>query len=695
MSDNQTITLTIDGMQTTVPVGSSVMDAAKSLDIEVPHFCYHKRLSVAGNCRMCLVEVEGGPPKPTASCCFPAGDGMVVHTKSEMVTNARKGVMEFLLINHPLDCPICDQAGECDLQDISVSYGSDQSGFNEMKRAVVDKEIGPKIKTVMTRCIHCTRCIRFATEVAGVEDMGATGRGENMSVGTYVESALQSELAGNMIDLCPVGALTSKPYAFTGRNWELVKTASIDVMDAVGSNIEIHSRAGKVMRVIPRELDCVNEEWITDTARFSYDGLYENRVTSPLIRSKGKVRAIGWKKAVETLLPKLKGKKTIAGLAGDIHSVEDLYGFNSFMKETLKCDNVDARMNGLMLDGSFRPSYLFNSSIEGIDYADAIVIIASNPRLEAPIINARIRKNILKRNLPVYVIGAEVDLTYTYKLIGTKPEDLEMLNQNESAIFKELKKFEKPMIVVGADALGRKDGLAVYKEAEKLADSIGALSSNWNGFNVLHNKPSSVAALDMKVHPESKQGMDLNKTLKALEKGEVDTLILYGESDYVPAEKLKGAKFTVYIGTHKGSYADIADLVLPVTPYTEKDAWWVNTEGRLQEAKAAVSPLMNAKEDWKVFRHLSGELGKALTFNSLEELRQEIVEKHPEYKYNGNLAPSEQWVGIAGQGKLLKKEFEQSIVSFYKTNEILKASKVMTECEKSTDHKNSVMRKVG
>lgn len=694
MSEVKTITLTIDGKQTTVPAGSSIMDAAKSLDIEIPHFCFHKRLSVAGNCRMCLVQVEGGPPKPTASCCFPAGDGMVVHTQSEMVKEARKGVMEFLLINHPLDCPICDQAGECDLQDISVSYGSDQSHYNELKRAVEDKDIGPKIKTVMTRCIHCTRCIRFATEVAGVQEMGATFRGENMSVGTYVESALQSELAGNMIDLCPVGALTSKPYAFTGRNWELIKTPSVDIMDAVGSNIEVHSRAGKVMRVIPRENDTVNEEWISDTARFSYDGLYEDRITSPLIKKGKKFTSVGWKKAVETVLPKLKGNKNIAGLAGDLHSVEDLFAFNAFMKQTLESDNVDARMNGFALDGSFRPSYLFNSSIEGIDSADAIILIGSNPRLEAPIINARIRKNVVKRNLPVYMLGSEVDLTYAYKLIGTKPEDLVALNESKSAIFKELKKFEKPMLVIGADTLGRKDALAIYKEAEKLADSIGALSSNWTGLNVLHNKPSGVAALDMNVYPEGK-GMDVAKTVKALEKGDVDTLILYGESEYVTAEQLKGAKFTIYIGSHKGSYADIADVVLPVTPYTEKDAWWVNTEGRLQEAKAAVAPLMNAKEDWKVFRHLSGEMDKELPFNSLDELRAQIVEKHPEYKYVGTLAPAQKWVSIAGKGKVLKKSFEETVNDFYKSNEILRASKVMTECAKSTVNKNNAMRKAG
>lgn len=694
MSEVKTITLTIDGKQTTVPAGSSIMDAAKSLDIEIPHFCFHKRLSVAGNCRMCLVQVEGGPPKPTASCCFPAGDGMVVHTQSEMVKEARKGVMEFLLINHPLDCPICDQAGECDLQDISVSYGSDQSHYNELKRAVEDKDIGPKIKTVMTRCIHCTRCIRFATEVAGVQEMGATFRGENMSVGTYVESALQSELAGNMIDLCPVGALTSKPYAFTGRNWELIKTPSVDIMDAVGSNIEVHSRAGKVMRVIPRENDIVNEEWISDTARFSYDGLYEDRITSPLIKKGKKFTSVGWKKAVETVLSKLKGNKNIAGLAGDLHSVEDLFAFNAFMKQTLESDNVDARMNGFALDGSFRPSYLFNSSIEGIDSADAIILIGSNPRLEAPIINARIRKNVVKRNLPVYMLGSEVDLTYAYKLIGTKPEDLVALNESKSAIFKELKKFEKPMLVIGADTLGRKDALAIYKEAEKLADSIGALSSNWTGLNVLHNKPSGVAALDMNVYPEGK-GMDVAKTVKALEKGDVDTLILYGESEYVTAEQLKGAKFTIYIGSHKGSYADIADVVLPVTPYTEKEAWWVNTEGRLQEAKAAVAPLMNAKEDWKVFRHLSGEMDKALPFNSLDELRAQIVEKHPEYKYVGTLAPAQKWVSIAGKGKVLKKSFEETVNDFYKSNEILRASKVMTECAKSTVNKNKAMRKAG
>ncbi|MAI07855.1 MAG: NADH-quinone oxidoreductase subunit G [Magnetococcales bacterium] len=694
MSEVKTITLTIDGKQTTVPLGSSIMDAAKSLDIEIPHFCFHKRLSVAGNCRMCLVQVEGGPPKPTASCCFPAGDGMVVHTQSDMVKEARKGVMEFLLINHPLDCPICDQAGECDLQDISVSYGSDQSHYNELKRAVEDKDIGPKIKTVMTRCIHCTRCIRFATEVAGVQEMGATFRGENMSVGTYVESALQSELAGNMIDLCPVGALTSKPYAFTGRNWELIKTPSVDIMDAVGSNIEIHSRAGKVMRVIPRENDIVNEEWISDTARFSYDGLYENRITSPLIKKGKKFTTVGWKKAVETVLPKLKGNKNIVGLAGDLHSVEDLFAFNAFMKQTLESDNIDARMNGFALDGSFRPSYLFNSSIEGIDSADAVILIGSNPRLEAPIINARIRKNVVKRNLPVYMLGSEVDLSYAYKLIGTKPEDLVALNESNSAIFKELKKFEKPMLVIGADTLGRKDALAIYKEVEKLADSIGALSSNWTGLNVLHNKPTAVAALDMNVYPEGK-GMDVSKTLKALEKGDVDTLILYGESEYVNAEQLKGAKFTIYIGSHKGGYADIADVVLPVTPYTEKDAWWVNTEGRLQEAKAAVAPLMNAKEDWKVFRHLSGEMDKPLSFNSLDELRTQIVEKHPEYKYLGTLAPAQKWVSIAGKGKVLKKSFEETVNDFYKSNEILRASKVMTECSKSTVNKNNAMRKAG
>ncbi len=694
MSEIKTITLTIDGQQTTVPAGSSIMDAAKSLDIEIPHFCFHKRLSVAGNCRMCLVQVEGGPPKPTASCCFPAGDGMVVHTQSDMVKDARKGVMEFLLINHPLDCPICDQAGECDLQDISVSYGSDQSHFAEQKRAVEDKDIGPKIKTVMTRCIHCTRCIRFATEVAGVEEMGATFRGENMSVGTYVESALQSELAGNMIDLCPVGALTSKPYAFTGRNWELIKTPSVDIMDAVGSNIEVHSRAGKVMRIIPRENDEVNEEWISDTARFSYDGLYENRITSPLLKNKGKFRAVGWKKAVETLLPKLDNKKTIAGLVGDLHAVEDLFAFNAFMKTTLGSDHVDARMNGFALDGSYRPSYLFNTTIEGVDSADAVVIIGSNPRLEAPIINARIRKNVVNRQMPVYMVGAEVDLTYKYKHLGDKPENIAELYDGKSAISKELAKFEKPLIILGADTLGRSDGLGIYKEAEKLADKIGALSSNWTGLNVLHNKVSAVAALDLGVYPEDK-GMDLGKTLKALEKGTVDTLILYGDSTHVDAEKLKGAKFTVYIGSHRDAYAEVADLVLPVTPYTEKDAWWVNTEGRLQEAKASVAPLMNAKEDWKVFRHLSGELGKPLPFNSLEELRAHVLKKCPNYKYNNCIAPAEKWVSIAGADKLLKKSFVETVTNFYKSNEILKASKVMTECAESSLNKNKAMRKAG
>tara|TARA_R110000868_G_scaffold411035_1_gene701437 strand:- start:14003 stop:16090 length:2088 start_codon:yes stop_codon:yes gene_type:complete len=695
MSENNTVTLTVDGKEVTVPAGSSLMDAATASGVEIPRFCFHKRLSVAGNCRMCLVEVEGGPPKPTASCCFPAGNGMVVHTKSPMVKEARKGVMEFLLINHPLDCPICDQAGECDLQDISVSYGSDCSKFGEGKRAVEDKDIGPKIKTVMTRCIHCTRCIRFATEVAGVEEMGATFRGENMSVGTYVENALESELSGNMIDLCPVGALTSKPYAFTGRNWEMVKTNSIDVMDALGSNIEVHSRAGKVMRIVPRENDSVNEEWISDTARFSYDGLYEDRITSPLVKVKsGKLQSIGWKKAIETVLPKLTGKKVIAGLAGDVHSVEDLYSFNAFMKETLETPNVDSRMGGFKLDGEFRPSYIMNSTIEGVDHADAIILVGTNPRLEAPVLNARIRKNVRGRNIPVYMVGAEVDLTYSYGLIGDKPSDLEDLSNGKSAIAKVLKGFNKPMIILGADAISRSDGLAVYKEVEKLSDTIGAIDAHWNGFNILHNKAGLVAALDMGVTP-GKGGMDIAKTLKALKAGEVDTLILYGESDAVSAEDLKGAKFTIYIGTHKGTYADMADVVLPAAAYTEKDGWWTNTEGRVQESKAAVHPLLNAKEDWKIFRALSGELGKALPFDSLEALRLKISEDNKPYENIGKVSSAQAWVCVSGKGSLLKSAFANPVTNFYKTNEIMKASQVMTECAKSVAHKQNAMKKVG
>ncbi|MFT7144249.1 MAG: NADH-quinone oxidoreductase subunit G [Alphaproteobacteria bacterium] len=695
MSENNTVTLTVDGNEVTVEAGSSLMEAAMASGAEIPRFCFHKRLSVAGNCRMCLVEVEGGPPKPTASCCFPAGNGMVVHTKSPMVKEARKGVMEFLLINHPLDCPICDQAGECDLQDISVSYGSDCSTYKETKRAVEDKDLGAKIKTVMTRCIHCTRCIRFATEVAGVEDMGATFRGENMQVGTYVESALNSELAGNMIDLCPVGALTSKPYAFTGRNWELIKTDSIDVMDALGSNIEVHSRAGKVMRIVPRENDDVNEEWISDTARFSYDGLYENRITSPLIKGKGnKLQSVGWKKAFETLLPKLKGKKNIAGLAGDIHSAEDLYSFNAFMKKTLGTANVDARMGGFKLDGSFRPSYIMNSTIEGIDQADAIILIGTNPRLEAPVLNARIRKNVLHRDIPVFMIGAEVDLTYKYGFIGDTTEVLVDVASGKGAAFKELSKFKKAMIIVGAEAVSRKDGTAVYKEAEKLADALGAINANWNGMNVLHNKPGLIAALDMGVTPEE-GGMDTTTMLKALKAGDVDTLIIYGESTDIKAEDLMGAKFTIFIGTHKGDYADIADVVLPAAAYTEKPGWWTNTEGRVQESKASVLPQLNAKEDWKIFRALSGELGHALPFDSLDELRTLISNEYKAYRSIGTVSEAQKWVCVTAKGKLLKAPFKNYVSDFYKTNEIMKASKVMTDCAKGVHAKQNAMKKVG
>lgn len=687
MAEN-TITLNIDGHDVTVPHGSTIMEAANKLAIEVPRFCYHKRLSVAGNCRMCLVEVEGGPPKPIASCAWPAADGMVVRTDTEMVTEARKGTMEFLLVNHPLDCPECDQGGECDLQDISVSYGSDVSRFKETKHVTADLDIGPKIETVMTRCINCTRCVRFATEVAGVEEFGQTGRGVNSTIGTYVENALQSELAGNMIDLCPVGALTSKPYKFAGRPWELKRTPSVDVMDALGSNIEVHSRAGKVMRIVPRENEAVNEEWISDTARFSYDGLYENRLTSPMLKQGRGLKTTSWDNAFKKVKAALKGKKEVAGIASGVHCAEDYFAFNAFMKDVIKTDNVDARPVDSPLTSGDRTHYIMNSGITGVDEADAILFVGCNPRLEAPVLNARVRGNVLKRGVKVYSVGAEMDLTYGYENLGESPAVLEKLAKPASKFAKEFKKAENPMIIVGAKAgLNRKDGTAILSNLHAMAEKLGVIRGNWNGMNVLQNEAGSVTALDMQVHPMEK-GKNTAKIVKAADDKKIDVLFIYGDMD-LPAEKLKNAKTVIYIGTHNSEMAKIADIALPAAAYTEKAGLWTNTEGRVQESKISVPPMLNAKEDWKVFRALSGVLGKELPFNSQNQLREQIYNLVPQYNIfsDEEILEEKKPELFTSKTKLAARNFAQPVKDFYLSNEILRASQTMHECQSAVNGK--------
>jgi NADH-quinone oxidoreductase subunit G len=679
MSD--VVTLKVDGQEVTVPAGSTIMDACHALNIEIPHFCYHKRLSIAGNCRMCLVEVEPGPPKPAASCAMPAMEGMNVKTNSEMAVDARKGTMEFLLANHPLDCPICDQGGECDLQDMAVGYGSDRSRFTEGKRAVEDKDIGPLIKTVMTRCIHCMRCVRFATEIAGIEEFGATGRGENVKVGTYVEKALKSELSGNIIDLCPVGALTSKPYAFTARPWELERTASIDVMDAVGSNIWVDSRDGEIMRITPKENDAVNEEWLSNTGRFSYDGLSRRRLTNPQLRKGKKLEDITWQEAFKTIKSKVAraDKDKISGLSGGLHSAEDLYAFRRFMKEVLGTDNVDGRLPHVSLEGE-RGGYIMNTPLKEIEDADAVLLIGCDPRFEAPLLNVRLRQLVQNNNVPIAVIGDAVDLTYDVTHLSNTPQGLEKLLDGTEKWAQKLTKAKKPLVIVGAKAaLSRTDGDCVLGTVGKIVKQFDVITSDWNGFNILHQKPGHIAALDMAVHPTGK-GMDSAKIQEKLSKKEMDILFLYGEND-VPMKDLKGAKFTVYLGTHHDADAEIADLILPTAAYTEKEGWWVNIEGRVQAGHKAVNPPEQAKEDWKIFRALSEEMGKKLNFDSLKQLREHIAEGHHlAYRHVSELLPNAMPKKLGVTGQMKSAAFVCPVPSFYQANEILRASEVMLEC---------------
>ncbi|HST74649.1 MAG TPA: NADH-quinone oxidoreductase subunit NuoG, partial [Acetobacteraceae bacterium] len=519
--------VTVDGIEVEVPNGSTVLQACEAAGKEIPRFCYHERLSIAGNCRMCLVEIERAP-KPVSSCSFPVADNMVVKTDSPMVRNGRRGVMEFLLINHPLDCPICDQGGECDLQDQALGYGMDHSRYEENKRAVKDKDLGPLVKTVMTRCIHCTRCIRFISEVAGVPDLGATSRGESMEVGTYVEKALGSELSGNIIDLCPVGALTSKPYAFTARPWELKKTDSIDALDALGTNIRIDSRGPEVLRILPRINDDVNEEWLGDKSRFFVDGLKRRRLDRPWVRRDGKLVPASWAEAFAAIARRVQGVpgERIGAVAGDLCDAESMLALKDLMA-ALGSANLDCRQDGARLDASRRDFYLFNSSIAGIEEADALVLVGSNPRHEAPVLNARIRKQWLHTNMPIGVIGPATDLTYSVTALGDGPGAITALLDGSDKFAPMLRDAKKPMIVVGQGALRRPDGAAVLAACWKLAAEFGALGAGWHGFNVLHTAAARVGALDLGFLPGPN-----GKDAAAMMGGGVDVLWLLGADEF-------------------------------------------------------------------------------------------------------------------------------------------------------------------
>ena len=682
--------LIIDGREHDVPDGITLIQACQLAGIEIPRFCYHERLSIAGNCRMCLVEV-GGMPKPVASCAMgvhdlrPARDGTppTIITNSETVRKAREGVLEFLLINHPLDCPICDQGGECDLQDQTMAYGFDAGRFQDNKRAVEDKYLGPLIGTFMNRCIHCTRCVRFMTEVAGVEELGAIGRGEDMEITTYLERGMLSNLSGNVVDLCPVGALTSKPYAFMARPWELSKTLSIDVMDALGSAIRVDARGREVMRILPRVNDAINEEWISDKARHVWDGLRTQRLDRPYVRRQGKLLPASWDEAFDVIAERLKGLdgSRFAAIAGDLAAAEEIFALK-LLSEQIGSPNIDCRQDGAALDPALgRATYLFNSTIAGIDQADAMLLIGTDPRHEAPVLNARILKRWRQASgkIPIGLIGEDADLTYAYDYLGAGPETLAKIADGSHSFRKKLEGVERPMLILGQAALARPDGAAVLALAAKAAMAMGAIKPaiSWNGFNVLHHAAGRVAGLDLGLVPAS-GGLDVNAILDAGGAGTIEVVYLLG-ADEIDMPRL-GTAFVIYQGSHGDAGAHRADVILPGAAYTEKDAIYVNTEGRPQMTARAVFPPGEAREDWTILRALSGAVGKPLPFDSTQALRAALFEAHPHLALLDQIDPADSAAieRLAKQAaKPGKDRFGHAIGDFYLTNPIARASAIM------------------
>ncbi|MDB5493331.1 MAG: nuoG [Phenylobacterium sp.] len=661
----------VDGVEVEFEAGMNVLQVAELAGKEIPRFCYHERLSIAGNCRMCLVEVKPGPPKPQASCALPAAENMEIFTDTPMVKKARHGVMEFLLINHPLDCPICDQGGECDLQDQAMGYGRDDSRYMENKRAVEEKFMGPVIKTVMTRCIQCTRCVRFITEVAGVPEIGLISRGEDVEITTYLDKAVTSELSGNAVDLCPVGALTHKPWAFNYRPWELKKTESIDVHDALGSAIRVDSRGPAVLRVLPRVNEDVNEEWISDKTRYAVDGLSRQRLDQPFIREAGKLRPASWNEVLDVVAARLKATKPdrIGVIAGDLQDAEsmkaalDLFG-------GMGVTSLDCRQDGMVLGQGPRASWLFNSTIAGIEDADVVLLVGTNPRLEAPLVNTRLRKRWLAGALRIGVIGEQADLTYPYDYLGAGAQTLTGLSRQKGDFVQALKAAKAPAIIVGAGALTRADGAAVLKAAAGVAKAFGA---TWN---VLHTAAARVGGLDLGFTPRAggKTAVELTK------KGGADLLFLMG-ADEIDLSATKA--FVIYMGTHGDRGAHRADVILPGAAYTEKNGIYVNTEGRVQLGQRAVFPKGEAREDWAILRALSDRLGARLPYDTLDDLRRKLFADHPTFgriDYVDGPSASLDLGALGAAGELADTPFASPVTSFYLTNPIARASVTMAEC---------------
>ena len=664
--------LKVNEIDIEVEEGLTVLQACEKAGVEIPRFCYHEKLSIAGNCRMCLVELEKSP-KPVASCAMPASEGMNIKTNTEFVEKARKGVMEFLLANHPLDCPVCDQGGECDLQDQSMFYGVDKSRYKENKRAVSEKNMGPLIKTQMTRCIHCTRCVRFATEVAGVTEIGAIGRGEDMEITTYLEQSMQSELSANVVDLCPVGALTSKPYVFEARPWELKKTESIDVMDAIGSNIRVDTYGWEVKRILPRINEDINEEWISDKTRYACDGLLNQRLDTPYIKYNGKFEKASWNEVFNIIKSKFKNtdKDKICGMSGDLVNMETLYIFKEFFNKTLGSHNVESRSDHTYLNSKKRENYLFNSTINGIEEADFILLIGSNPRYEATILNARIRKAYLQNKTKIISLNDVGDLTYPYESLDGDIENIKKITEDNHEVSSLIKEAKKPLIIFGQSSLKTKSAKYIFESVKSFLKKNNKMSDEWNSLNTISENASTVGSFDLGLY---KTVDGSNEVLKDLENHMFEIVYLLGV-DNLKFEKKN--EFIIYQGSHGDKGAEIADIILPGAAYTEQNGYFTNLEGKIQKAYKASFPPEEAKEDWLIINELAETMNHRKLFNDKDELDSSLLNQINLFIEKDKSIKSSTVENVEFKQEILKVENED----YYYSNAIARASKTMLECK--------------
>ncbi len=674
--------ITIDGKEIEVENGIALIQACEIAGIEIPRFCYHDRLKIAGNCRMCLVEVEKSP-KPVASCAMPVSDGMIVHTNSPNVKKAREGVMEFLLINHPLDCPICDKGGECDLQDQAFKYGKGSNRYKEEKRAVADKNMGPLIQTHMTRCIHCTRCVRFITDIAGVEELGAIGRGEHMEITSYVEKSLTSEISGNIIDICPVGALNSKPYAYTARKWELKSTPSIDVFDAMGCNIRIDSRGLEVMRILPSVNEDINEEWISDKTRFSYDGLKRQRIDTPYIKINGKLTKTTWEQAISQISSKIKetNPEKIGAIAGAMADCESMLALKILL-DKLGSKNIDFNEHDYKFDSSSRGNYLFNSGFTGLEEADLVLIVGADIRKNAPILNARITKLSKFNDLKIFTLGASNNLTHKAEDLGNKIESIIQIEEGSHEFCSILSKAKKPLMIIGDGIYSRADSINLLRSLASIAKKYNFLSEGWNGFNMLHNEAATTGALSIGFVPASKEFLAKKMAEKAVN-GEMEILFLLGADEIEISKDHKS--LVIYIGHHGDKNANIADIVLPSAAFTEKNATYVNNEGRVQRTMAAILPPFKAIPDFEIILKIAESLDIDLGASNYEDISSLLAKILP------NFLPNSEKIDFKNDSAKIKLDiFAPKNINFYLTNSISRNSPTMASCIKELSDQKDI-----